>query len=159
MRAQAPQGPPKPGPEVKRLAYFVGNWKEEGKSTAHGMAGPVSSTQEWEWVSGGFFIVGHSDNKSPVGDFKIMAVLGYDPETKTGSAQQSVRVRILRGFLKSDEFGLCGGQALRLQQQIVHVSITAAAAEQSFDVAIDRFHHTHRYLRPTVVQDAIEMIQ
>jgi hypothetical protein len=82
MRAQAPQGPPKPGPEVKRLAYFVGNWKEEGKSTAHGMAGPVSSTQKWEWVSGGFFIVGHSDNKSPVGEFKIMAVLGYDPETK-----------------------------------------------------------------------------
>jgi len=51
-------------------------------------------------------------------------------------------VRILRGFLKSDEFGLCGGQALRLQQQIVHVSITTAAAEQSFDVAVDGFHHT-----------------
>jgi hypothetical protein len=82
IQAQAPQGPPKPGPEVQKLAYFVGNWKEEGKSTAHGMAGPVSSTQKWEWVSGGFFIVGHSDNKSPVGDFKIMAVLGYDPETK-----------------------------------------------------------------------------
>ncbi len=82
IQAQAPQGPPKPGPEVKRLAYFVGSWKEEGKSTAHGMAGPVSSTQKWEWVSGGFFIVGHSDNKSPVGNFKIMAVLGYDPETK-----------------------------------------------------------------------------
>ena len=29
-------------------------------------------------------------------------------------------MRILRGFLESDEFGLCGGQALRLQQQIVH---------------------------------------
>jgi Protein of unknown function (DUF1579) len=82
IRAQAPQGPPKPGPEVKRLAYFVGNWKEEGKSTAHGMVGPVSSTQKWEWVSGGFFIEGHSNNKSPVGDFQIMAVLGYDPEAK-----------------------------------------------------------------------------
>jgi hypothetical protein len=81
-RAQAPQGPPTPGPEVKRLAYFVGNWKEEGKSTAHGMAGPVSSTQKWEWGPGGLFLVGHSDNKSPVGSFKIMAVLGYDPETK-----------------------------------------------------------------------------
>src|SRR5258708_5143175 len=76
-----------------------------------------------------------------------------------GSAQQSVRVRILRGFLESDEFGLSGGQALCLQQQIVHVSITAAAAEQSFDVAVDRFHHTHGYLRPAVVQNALEMIQ
>jgi hypothetical protein len=25
IQAQAPQGSPKPGPEVKRLAYFVGN--------------------------------------------------------------------------------------------------------------------------------------
>jgi len=47
-------------------------------------------------------------------------------------------MRILRGFLKNDEFGLGGRQALRLQQQ----SITAAAAEQSFDVAVDRFYHT-----------------
>ena len=38
---------------------------------------------------------------------------------------------------ESDEFGLSGSQSLRLQQQIVHVSITAAASEQSFDVAVD----------------------
>jgi hypothetical protein len=76
------QEPPKPGPEVMRLAYFVGNWKELGKSTAHGMEGPVSSTQSWEWTAGGFLIEGHSDNKTPAGAFKIMAVLGYDPETK-----------------------------------------------------------------------------
>jgi hypothetical protein len=82
IQAQAPQGPPKPGPEVKKLAYFVGNWKEEGKSMAHGMSGPISSTQKWEWTSGGFFVVGHSDNKSPVGEFTIMAVLGYDPQAK-----------------------------------------------------------------------------
>jgi len=83
MQAQVPQGPPKPGPEVKKLAYFVGNWKEEGKSMAHGMSGPVSSTQKCEWMSGGFFIVKHSDNKSPMGDFKSMAVMGYDPQAKT----------------------------------------------------------------------------
>src|ERR1700684_641726 len=77
----------------------------------------------------------------------------------SGSAQQSVRVRILRGFLKSDEFGLCGGQALRLQQQVVHVAITTAATKQIFDVAVDGFHHTHRYLRPAIVQDALEMTQ
>src|SRR5260370_25888333 len=55
--------------------------------------------------------------------------VGYDSNSVSflGSAQQSVRVRILRGFLESDEFGLSGSQSLRLQQQIVHVSITAAA--------------------------------
>lgn len=79
IQAQAP----KPGPEVKRLAYFVGDWKEEGKSTAHGMEGPVSSTQKWESTFGGFFLVGHSDNKSPMGEFKMMVVRGYDPASKT----------------------------------------------------------------------------
>lgn len=82
IQAPAQQGPPKPGPEVERLAYFVGNWKEVGKSTAHGMEGPVSSTQKWEWTAGGFFLEGHSDNQSPAGTFKITAVLGYDPEAK-----------------------------------------------------------------------------
>jgi len=81
-QARAQQEPPKPGPEVMRLAYFAGNWNEVGKSTAHGMEGPVSSTQSWEWTAGGFFLEGHSDNKSPGGNFKIMAVLGYDPATK-----------------------------------------------------------------------------
>jgi hypothetical protein len=41
-------------------------------------------------------------------------------------------VRILRGSLKNDEFGLDRGQGLRLQ---------------------------HRYLRSAVVQDALQMIQ
>jgi uncharacterized protein DUF1579 len=82
IHARTPQGPPKPNPEVQKLAYFVGNWTEAGKSTAHGMEGPVSSTQNWEWTSGGFFLVGHSSNKSPMGNFTIMAVLGYDPASK-----------------------------------------------------------------------------
>ena len=38
-----------------------------------------------------------------------------------GSAHQSVRVRILRCFVESDESGLRGGQALRRQPQIVHI--------------------------------------
>lgn len=82
IQAEAPQGAPKPGPELQKLAYFVGNWKEAGKSTAHGMEGPVSSTQKWEWASGGFFLVGHSSNKSPMGEFTIMSVLGYDLASK-----------------------------------------------------------------------------
>jgi hypothetical protein len=83
MRAQAPQAPPKPGPEQKRLAYFIGNWTEKGKSTMPGMSGVVSSTGKWEWMPGGFFIVGHTDNKSATGPFKAMAVMGYDPDAKT----------------------------------------------------------------------------
>ena len=78
---------------------------------------------------------------------------------KIGSTQQSVRVLILRSFLKSDEFGLGGGQALRLQQQIVHVSVPAAATEESFDVAVDGFYNPHRHLGFAVVQDSFHMLE
>ena len=37
------------------------------------------------------------------------------PAQIIGSARQSVEVRILRGSPKSNEFGLSGGQALRLE--------------------------------------------
>ena len=46
-----------------------------------------------------------------------------------------------------------------LQQQIVHIALTAAASEQSFEVAVDGFNHSHRYFRPAVVQDALETVE
>jgi hypothetical protein len=82
LKAQAP-AMPKPGPEQKRLAYFIGNWTEKGKSTIPGMSGDISSTGKWEWMPGGFFIVAHTDNKSGMGPYKAMGVMGYDPDAKT----------------------------------------------------------------------------
>src|SRR5215469_6193394 len=78
---------------------------------------------------------------------------------KNGSERESVRTHILRGFLQSDEFGLGGRQALRLQEQVVHVAIASATPEQRFDVAVDGFDHAHWDLGPAVVQDALQMIQ
>src|ERR1035438_125151 len=46
-----------------------------------------------------------------------------------GSAQESDEGRILGGFLKSDEFGLGSGQALRLQQQVVEIAIAATTTQ------------------------------
>ena len=46
-----------------------------------------------------------------------------------GSAQQSVKVRILRGFLKSDEFGLSGCHALCFQQQVAEIAVAATTAQ------------------------------
>ena len=34
LRAQAPEGPPKPGSEHEKLAYFVGKWASEGDAKA-----------------------------------------------------------------------------------------------------------------------------
>src|SRR5216683_1242096 len=79
--------------------------------------------------------------------------------TLIGSEQEFGKMRILRCFLKNKEFGLGSRQALRLQEQVVHVAIATAAPEQGFEVAVDRFDHSQRYLHPAVVQDALQVIQ
>lgn len=83
-QAQAPQAPPKPGPEVKRLAYFVGTWKTEGedKPGPMGPGGKSTSTGKPEWMSGGFFVVMHSDGTGPMGASHSLGVLGYDTNNK-----------------------------------------------------------------------------
>jgi hypothetical protein len=82
IKAQAPPAMPKPGPEVKKMAYFIGSWKEEGKSMMPGMSGPFSATAKWEWMPGGFFLLNHSSGTGSMGSGKSMAVMGYDPATK-----------------------------------------------------------------------------
>lgn len=82
--AQAPPKMPQPGPEHKRLAYFLGTWSSEAetKASPYGPAGKVSFTEHNEWFPGGFFIVTHSEEKGPMGPGKGLAVMGYNTQEK-----------------------------------------------------------------------------
>jgi Protein of unknown function (DUF1579) len=82
---QAPSGPPKPGPEHQKLAYFAGKWTSEGdmKASPFGPGGKFTFTQNCDWFEGGFAIVCHSDGKIMGGTVKGLSVLGYDPGEKT----------------------------------------------------------------------------
>lgn len=82
--AQAPPQVPKPGPEHKRLDYFVGKWTSEVemKQSPFGPAGKFTSTDHNEWMPGGFFLVLHSVGKGAMGEMSELAVMGYDPEEK-----------------------------------------------------------------------------
>ena len=78
-------GPPKPGPEVKKLAYFAGTWNTEGdmKENAFGMPpGKFTSTDKCEWFAGGWQVVCHSTGKGVMGPMKGMGILSYNPEDK-----------------------------------------------------------------------------
>jgi hypothetical protein len=80
--AQMPMA--KPGPELKKLDYFAGNWTCEGQ-TQPGPMGPASketSTAEAKWMDGGFFVVLHSTYKSPMGDGTGISFIGYDTDDK-----------------------------------------------------------------------------
>ena len=84
IQAQAPQGPPKPGPEVERIAYAIGTWKIEGESKPFGPmpGGKFTATQKCEWFTGGFFLMCHSEGTSPMGPQKAVSFQGYDTNEK-----------------------------------------------------------------------------
>jgi hypothetical protein len=85
VQAQAPAGPPKPGPEHKRLAHFVGKWTSEGdmKESPFGPGGKFTFTENCYWFSGRFQVVCNSDGQGPMGNVKGIAIMGYDPEEKS----------------------------------------------------------------------------
>jgi hypothetical protein len=79
---------PKPGPEVKKLDYFVGTWTTEGTVAQGpwGMGGKFTSTDRAEWMDGNFFVIFHSDFKMPPelgGEGKELSVMGYDTQQNT----------------------------------------------------------------------------
>ncbi|HEX9223527.1 MAG TPA: DUF1579 family protein [Candidatus Acidoferrales bacterium] len=82
---QAPSGPPKPGPEHQKLAYFAGKWASEAemKPSAFGPGGKFAYTETCEWFSGGFALVCHTDGKMQEGTFSELSIMGYDPGEKT----------------------------------------------------------------------------
>ena len=80
--AQNPQ--PQPGPEVKKLDYFAGDWKLEGemKPGPFGPGGKYTGSEHSQWMEGGFFLVSHSTQTTPMGSITAFAVYGYDPNDK-----------------------------------------------------------------------------
>ena len=104
--AQQPAGPPQPGPEEKRLGYYVGKWHSEAdmKSSAFGPGAKVTGNQSCEWFAGGFHVVCHGDfSAGGMGEEKVLVIFSYNREEKvyvqyrinnwgeTGSAKGAVQ--------------------------------------------------------------------
>jgi uncharacterized protein DUF1579 len=85
--AQAPTAiaeQPKPGPEIQKLAYYLGTWKGEGetKGGPFGPAGKLSSTTTCEWFAGGFHLVCRGEEKGPTGTRTFLNIRAYDEKAK-----------------------------------------------------------------------------
>jgi hypothetical protein len=78
--AQGPEGPPKPGPEHQKLAYYVGKWVSTGetKASAYGPASKYTFTQNCEWFNGSFAVVCRSEGKIGDAAFTSLSVTGYE---------------------------------------------------------------------------------
>jgi len=75
---------PEPGPEVQRLAYYLGTWRGEGvtKGGPFGPAGKLSSTTSCEWFAGGFQLVCRGEETGPTGKRTFLDILAYDEKAK-----------------------------------------------------------------------------
>jgi hypothetical protein len=84
--AQAPPGPPKPGPEAKKLGVFVGKWIADGDVKPGGMLGPGGKspgTESCEWTSGGFAVLCRESATVPgMGKITDVSITSYDVEAK-----------------------------------------------------------------------------
>ena len=82
--AQAPQGPPKPGPEVQKLKVFEGKWKGESemKPGPWGPGGKMTSEDDCTWFEGGFELVCRGTGSGAMGKMKSEGVMGWNGEEK-----------------------------------------------------------------------------
>jgi hypothetical protein len=79
--AQAPRERPKPGPEHKKLEYFVGTWKTEGeiKANKYVPAGKTVSTETCTLGPGGFYTESLAEGQVPT----RLAIIAYDSHAKS----------------------------------------------------------------------------
>lgn len=81
---QRSAGLPQPGPEEKRLGYFVGRWVEEvdvkPSPLDPGHKGTINET--CDWFPGGFQVVCHGDFSGTVGERKHLSIFSYSREDK-----------------------------------------------------------------------------
>ena len=87
VSAVAQMGGP-PGPEVKKLEYFVGTWTTEGTIAQGpwGAGGKFTGSGTTEWLPGNFFVKTESESKMPPeigGDNKAVMIMGYDTQQST----------------------------------------------------------------------------
>jgi len=83
--AFAQMGPLKPGPELKKLDYFLGTWTSEGdmKPGPMGPGGKFTGSGRGGWMDGGFFLIIQSEYKGAgVGNATGTAYMGYNPDEK-----------------------------------------------------------------------------
>lgn len=83
--AQAPGSEaPKPGPEHKKLGYFVGKWTSEGEMKPNPFmpGGKMTSSDSCEWWEGGFSVVCKYEGSSPMGPSKGLGIMSYSSEEK-----------------------------------------------------------------------------
>ena len=80
LLAQAPPAPPKPGPEPKKLEYFLGKWTVESEIKANEFvpAGKTVTTETATLGPGGFYVESRAEGQLGT----RLAIIAYDSHAK-----------------------------------------------------------------------------
>lgn len=80
LLAQAPPAPPKPGPEHKKLEYFIGKWTVESEIKANEFVrgGKTAYTDTCTLGPGGFYVECLAEGQLPT----RLAIMAYDSHAK-----------------------------------------------------------------------------
>lgn len=137
-----------PGPEVKKLEQFVGNWTTEGTIAQGpwGMGGKFTSTDTNTWMPGNFFVESHSEFKMPPevgGEGKAVSFMGYDTDQSTYTFDQfnsSGRHETSKGTVSGDTWTWSssanyGGQ--QIQQRMTVKILSPTSQSFKFEVSMD----------------------
>jgi len=82
--AQQPDEPAKPGPELSKLAVYLGQWRYEGESkpTPLGPAAKFSGDATGEMILQGFFLEWRWKDQGTAGATQGVEILGYSPVSR-----------------------------------------------------------------------------
>jgi hypothetical protein len=137
-----------PGPELKKLDYFTGNWTSEAAigSGPWGNGGKFSDTVKSEWMKGGFFVLAHSDFSLPSelgGTGTSVAILGYDPDKKVYTEERfdsNGRREVRSGTLNGDTWTWTGENnynGMMIQQRMTIKVTSPNAYTSKYEVSAD----------------------
>jgi len=145
--AVAQMGGP-PGPEVKKLEYFVGTWTTEGTIAQGpwGAGGKFTGSGTTAWLPGNFFVKTESESKMPPeigGDNKAVMVMGYDTQQSTYTSDRYTSMgqhESSKGALSGDTWTWTntsnyGGMEIQGKMTIKTLSPTSYTIK--FDISMD----------------------
>lgn len=137
-----------PGPEVKKLDYFVGSWSLECTIAQGpwGMGGKFTSSSTNEWMPGNFFVQGHNEFKMPPelgGEGKGVMLTGYDTDRNTYTYDvynSQGRRELWKGTLSGDTWTWTGSQTYagqEFQQRMTMKVVSPTSYNVKYEISMD----------------------
>ena len=140
----AAQAAPEPGPEHKKLGFFVGKWNVEGemKPGPMGPGGKFTASDTCEWFEGKFSVICRSEGKMPTGSSRSLGILGYNTEEKAYTYygvdnSNMAMASVPRGTRQGDTWtytdeSTMGGEKVKSRVTIKEVSPTSYTFRMEF---------------------------